>query len=252
MRLLQKTKKFTPATAYLIIALTIIGYLFSVTMLVAEKDKAPVFYDQTEKSLTELYSKHYLSNVTIYIQPDDDMFGGAMGSGFFISPTLIGTALHVVENYETSTIRIVLNTPDKESHFAEVVRVIPEADTAVLRVINYVSPTFYKVNDGTKLFTGQKVFSISSVGDFDYFMSAGNITAPSRRTPYMEAEGMQMNIGTNPGMSGSAVLNADGEVIGILHACFAQNPFFGIFVPTVTYYSIFQELIETENIPNAD
>lgn len=166
----------------------------------------------------------------------DDFFGGprvqtipeqrASGSGVIISEDgYIVTNNHVVDGADE--INITLN--NKKSYKATLVGTDPSSDLAVLKIEGKSLPYIvYGNSDDAKL--GQWVLAIGYPLSLDVTVTAGIISAKARsidinsrqsKTPIESF--IQTDAAVNPGNSGGALINTNGELIGINSAIASQS-----------------------------
>ncbi len=157
-----------------------------------------------------------------------DLFGGpnsstipeqrASGSGVLISDDgYIVTNNHVIDGADD--INITLN--NKRSYKATLVGADPSSDIAVLKVDGKNFPYMvYGNSDDVKL--GQWVLAVGYPLTLDVTVTAGIISAKARsiginrRQSQSPVESfLQTDAAVNPGNSGGALINTDGQLIGI-------------------------------------
>lgn len=157
-----------------------------------------------------------------------DLFGGpnsatipeqrASGSGVLISEDgYIVTNNHVIDGADD--INITLN--NKRSYKATLVGTDPSSDVAVLKIDGKNFPYMvYGNSDDVKL--GQWVLAVGYPLTLDVTVTAGIISAKSRyiginrRQSQTAVESfLQTDAAVNPGNSGGALINTDGQLIGI-------------------------------------
>lgn len=157
-----------------------------------------------------------------------DLFGGpqsqtipeqrASGSGVLISNDgYIVTNNHVINGADD--INITLN--NKRSYKATLVGADPSSDIAVLKVEGKTFPYLvYGNSDDVKL--GQWVLAVGYPLTLDVTVTAGIISAKSRSIGINRRQSenpiesfLQTDAAVNPGNSGGALINTDGQLIGI-------------------------------------
>lgn len=156
--------------------------------------------------------------------PFSDFFGGpnvipeqrASGSGVLISNDgYIVTNNHVVEDADI----VNVTTADKRSFKASVVATDPNSDLAVIKIEGKNFPYLvYGNSDAVKL--GQWVLAIGYPLTLDVTVTAGIISAKARSIGINKGDNpiesfLQTDAAVNPGNSGGALVNTDGELIGI-------------------------------------
>ena len=167
------------------------------------------------------------------------MFGGAQsqtkqsessGTGIIVgdneSELLIVTNNHVVEDATTLSVCFVDNEvceavvkgtdPDNDlAVIAVKLSVIPDETVAVIRIA--------KLGNSDELRVGQQVVAIGNALGYGQSVTTGIVSALGRRVDTTDAIMIQTDAAINPGNSGGALLNMDGEVIGINSAKFSST-----------------------------
>ncbi|CAG2341795.1 peptidase S1 [Burkholderia sola] len=134
------------------------------------------------------------------------------GSGFIVSADgLILTSAHVVDEVTDVTVRLT----DRREFKGTVLAVDPQSDVAVLRVDATKLP-FVRVGDSSKVRAGEPVMTIGAPDGSGNTVTAGIVSATSRRLPDGSAfPFFETDIAPNPDNSGGPVFNRAGDVIGI-------------------------------------
>lgn len=143
-----------------------------------------------------------------------------VGSGFIVSADgYILTNAHVVDGATEVTVKLT----DKRDFKAKVVGVDKRTDVALIKIDAKNLPTVKTGNpDAAK--PGQWVLAIGSPFDLDNTVTAGIISAKSRKLPdetYVPF--IQTDVAINPGNSGGPLINLDGEVIGINSQIYSRS-----------------------------
>lgn len=158
--------------------------------------------------------------------PFSDFFGGprmsvipeqrASGSGVLITDDgYIVTNNHVVEGAD----EINVTTTQRKSFKATVVATDPNSDLAVLKIEGKGLPYLtYGNSDELKL--GQWVLAVGYPLNLDVTVTAGIVSAKSRSIGINKGDRpiesfIQTDAAVNPGNSGGALINTNGELIGI-------------------------------------
>lgn len=141
------------------------------------------------------------------------------GSGVIISPDgYIVTNNHVVN--KSNEIEVVLN--DKRTFAARLIGTDPKTDLALLKIEGDSLPTLaYGDSDNLKL--GEWVLAVGNPFSLSTTVTAGIVSAKARglgitasSTGVMGIESfIQTDAAVNPGNSGGALVNTNGELIGI-------------------------------------
>ncbi len=185
---------------------------------------------------TKIKAKQVTNNLPRGRNPFSDLFGDdfddffnqprsqtipeqrASGSGVLISDDgFIVTNNHVIDGADE--INITLN--NKRSYKATLIATDPSSDIAVLKIEGKGFPYLvYGNSDEVKL--GQWVLAVGYPLTLDVTVTAGIISAKSRslginsrqsKTPVESF--LQTDAAVNPGNSGGALINTDGQLIGI-------------------------------------
>ena len=181
-----------------------------------------------------------VSITNLSVQEVQNFFGGvsqqeseSAGSGIIISQTedelLIVTNYHVIAGSETLTVTF----HDETSLEANIKGTDSEHDLAVIAVAldNISSDTMQSIavatlGDSTKLQIGEPAIVIGNALGYGQSVTTGVISALNRHTSGTETQTeeesseediklIQTDAAINPGNSGGALVNANGEVVGI-------------------------------------
>lgn len=145
------------------------------------------------------------------------------GSGFFVSEDLVVTNAHVVAGEDESTVEL----SDGSTLEAEVVAFDPERDLAVLRTIDGGGPPLPLRDGGVGDIGG--VFGRPGGGPLEIspFRIADEITAVGRDIYDRETTSREVLVlaaELAPGDSGSALVDPQGQVIGVAFAVAPDKP----------------------------
>ncbi len=156
-----------------------------------------------------------------YQQPQREV--EASGSGVIISDDgYIATNNHVIENAEK--VSITLN--DKREYTAKVIGRDPSTDLALLKIDEKNLPYIvYGNSDDVKV--GQWVLAVGNPFNLTSTVTAGIISAKGRNIDILKGDRkiesyIQTDAAVNPGNSGGALVNTNGELIGI-NSAIASN-----------------------------
>ncbi len=167
---------------------------------------------------------------TSYSNWQDIMFGGggpqtqvSSGSGvIFTSDGYIVTNNHVVESAEK--IQVIYN---KKVYDAELVGTDPSTDLAVLKIkeTNLKSVT---LGSSKSLAVGEWVIAVGNPFSLSSTVTAGIVSAKGRRINIVEDKFpiesfIQTDAAINPGNSGGALVNKNGELVGINTAILSRT-----------------------------
>lgn len=146
----------------------------------------------------------------------------SLGSGIIIdqsdSELLIATNNHVVEGADTLTVTFV----DNESVEANIKGTDATRDLAVVAVSldSIKDSTMEEISvaslgDSNALQVGEPAIAIGNALGYGQSVTTGIISATERELDGFEGKLIQTDAAINPGNSGGALLNANGQVIGI-------------------------------------
>lgn len=179
----------------------------------------------------------------------------SVGSGIIISQNdselLIITNNHVVEGNETLTVSFV----DEESVEAQVKGTDAAKDLAVIAVqtkkIKDTTMDQIKVaslGNSDQLQVGESVIAIGNALGYGQSVTSGIVSATGRELDGIDEKLIQTDAAINPGNSGGALLNANGEVIGINTAKVATDTVegMGYAIPISSVSDIIENLMNQE------
>lgn len=140
------------------------------------------------------------------------------GSGVIISDDgFIVTNYHVIE--EATQIEVVLNNNDR--YYAKIIGSDPNTDLALLK-INSTNLPFIKYGDSDALQSGEWVLAIGNPFELNSTVTAGIVSAKARNIGILNDRNsldvesfIQTDAAVNPGNSGGALVNLQGELVGI-------------------------------------
>ena len=179
------------------------------------------------------------------------------GSGVIVRPDgYIVTNNHVVENATEIKVQLVGQT---EEHDAVVVGTDPESDLAVIRVENVSGLAAATLGDSDALQVGDWVLAIGSPFGYDHSVTAGIVSAKSRRVGIIRdprgnvgfEDFIQTDAAINPGNSGGPLVNLYGEVVGISSAISTRtgaNVGIGFAIPSNMVKPVMESIIETGTV----
>lgn len=142
--------------------------------------------------------------------------GKSIGSGIIVdNQGDIVTNNHVVDGARSLT--VVLNNGNQET--AQLVGTDPAHDLAVIRIQPFASMTIAILGDSSQLVVGQEVLAIGNPLGYSGTATAGVVSALNRtaqETNSVSLDGLiQTSAAINPGNSGGALINLQGQVVGI-------------------------------------
>lgn len=152
------------------------------------------------------------------------------GSGILIGQNdtelLVVTNNHVVEGAETLSVCFVDNSvadasikgTDEDNDLAVIAVKLEDIPAETMEQIKLA-----QIGNSEDLVVGQQVVAIGNALGYGQSVTTGIISALNRQIDTTDAALIQTDAAINPGNSGGALLNMDGEVIGINSAKFAST-----------------------------
>ena len=198
--------------------------------------------DIVENTLPSIVS---ITNMSV--QEVQNFFGGisqqeseSAGSGIIISQNdselLVVTNNHVVEGSDTLTVTF----NDGNSVEAQIKGTDSARDLAVVAV------PLDKISDSLKV--GEPAIAIGNALGYGQSVTTGIVSATGRTIDGFDGEYIQTDAAINPGNSGGALLNANGEVIGINSAKINSSAVegMGFAIPISDASDVIQNLMNKE------
>ncbi len=190
-------------------------------------------------------------NVGILVYADNSLY--TEGSGVIVKEdddgkyTYIVTCAHVV-NYNGVSLAVLME--DGTEYTAELVGLDERTDLAVVRIEAKGLP-MAELADSDSLVVGQAVYAVGNPGGSEFFGSVtdGIISAigrPVSSSTGYEMECIQHTSAINPGNSGGALVNGEGNLIGINSMKIASTEYegMGFSVPSNVVSDVFNSIIE--------
>ena len=203
----------------------------------------------------------HVKNTTLskgYTSFEDLMFGRPQqqaqigtGSGVIISPDgYIVTNNHVIEGAQT----IEITTNDNKTYTAELIGTDSNTDIALLK-IEALEPLSYSIfGDSNDAKVGEWVLAVGNPFNLTSTVTAGIISAKSRDLSGKNTQSfIQTDAAVNPGNSGGALVNTNGELIGINTAITSQTGSYigySFAVPSNIARKVIEDLMEFGNVQN--
>jgi Do/DeqQ family serine protease len=185
-----------------------------------------------------------------------DLFSGStksyprvgMGSGVIVSPDgYLITNNHVIEN----AVQIEVTTNDNRIFTAELIGTDPSSDIAVLKIIGDQSFPYVRFADSDQTRIGEWVLAVGNPFNLNSTVTAGIISAKARDLNPYDATSqsfLQTDAAVNSGNSGGALVNNDGDLIGINTAITSNGmgTFIGysFAVPSNIARKVYEDIIE--------
>ncbi len=179
------------------------------------------------------------------------------GSGVIITDDgFIVTNYHVVD--EASEVEVILH--NKQSYRATIVGKDPTTDLALLKIEAKRLP-FIKYGDSDKLQIGEWVLAIGNPFDLTSTVTAGIISGKARSINILREKSnlaiesfIQTDAAVNPGNSGGALVNLQGDLIGINTAIASPTGSYSGYsfaIPANLVLKVIQDLKEFGSVQRA-
>lgn len=178
---------------------------------------------------------------------DDSRKKVGTGSGVMISPDgYIITNYHVIEN----STEVIVTTNDNREYEAEIIGFDEVTDIAVLKIdtdsdLDYI---FFGDSDSSQI--GEWVLAVGNPYNLNSTVTAGIISSKSRDLNEFDQKNqsfIQTDAAVNFGNSGGALVNIQGELIGIntlIQSMTGGYVGYSFAVPSNTVRKIFEDILE--------
>ena len=219
---------------------------------------APSFVEAAEKSLDAVV---HVKNTAIVSAPMTmyDLFSGrnteraqvGTGSGVIISPSgYIVTNYHVIKN--ANDISITLN--NNKVYTAELLGSDEATDIALIKIETDEELPFLAFGDSDNAKIGEWVLAVGNPFNLNSTVTAGIISAKSRDLTGQNVQSfIQTDAAVNPGNSGGALVNTNGDLIGINTAISSRTGSYigySFAVPSNIARKIVNDIMEYGNVQN--
>ena len=177
-----------------------------------------------------------------------------VGSGVCISSDgYVVTNNHVISN--TDYVEVVMD--DKRTYTAKIIGADPSTDIALLKIDAEDLPFIpYGNSDDIKI--GEWVLAVGNPFNLTSTVTAGIVSAKARNislnSPYSIESFIQTDAAVNPGNSGGALVNTNGELVGINTAIASQTGNYigySFAVPVNTVKKVVADMIEYGEVQRA-
>ena len=217
--------------------------------------------DFTTAADKTVHSVVHVKNTTLsksYTSFEDLFFGRSQryeqigtGSGVIISPDgYIITNNHVIEGAQS----IEITTNDNKTFDAEIVGTDPNTDIALIKIDSEDPLDYSTFGDSNSTRIGEWVLAVGNPFNLTSTVTAGIISAKSRDLSGRNTQSfIQTDAAVNPGNSGGALVNINGELIGINTAISSQTGNYigySFAVPSNIARKVVEDIMEFGNVQN--
>lgn len=201
----------------------------------------------------------HVKNVTVYRGPSSllDFFYGyereqkaqiGTGSGVIISPDgYIVTNNHVIA--KATEINVTLN--NNKTYEAEVVGTDPTTDIALIKIDAQEKLPYLAFGDSDNVRVGEWVLAVGNPFNLTSTVTAGIVSAKARALGGSNQSFIQTDAAVNPGNSGGALVNTNGDLIGINTAITSQTGSYigyAFAVPSNIARKVVEDILEYGNV----
>lgn len=201
----------------------------------------------------------HVKNVTIYRGPTNplEFFFGyereqkaqvGTGSGVIISPDgYIVTNNHVIAR--ATEINVTLN--NNKSYEAEVVGTDPGSDIALIKIDAEEKLPYLAFGDSDNVKVGEWVLAVGNPFNLTSTVTAGIVSAKARALGGNNQSFIQTDAAVNPGNSGGALVNTNGDLIGINTAITSSTGSYvgySFAVPSNNAKKVVEDIMEYGNV----
>ena len=178
---------------------------------------------------------------------DDSKKKVGTGSGVIISPDgYIITNYHVIENSS----EVIVTTNDNKEYEAEIIGFDEVTDIAVLKIKSDINLDYIFFGDSDSTLIGEWVLAVGNPYNLNSTVTAGIVSSKSRDLNEYDQKNqsfIQTDAAVNFGNSGGALVNIQGELIGIntlIQSMTGGYVGYSFAVPSNTVRKIFEDIIE--------
>ena len=182
----------------------------------------------------------------------EDLRERSLGSGVIVdSKGYIVTNAHVVEKADRIRVKL-MSDPATVTYDATLIGADKETDLAVIKIDAKKPLPAAKMGNSESMQVGDWVLAIGSPFGLEETVTAGIVSARGRNiVPQRQFQSfIQTDAAINPGNSGGALVNMNGEVIGINTAIFTTGGGYqgvGFAMPSNTVVNVYNQLISPEH-----
>ncbi len=178
---------------------------------------------------------------------DDSKKKVGTGSGVIISPDgYIMTNYHVIENSS----EVIVTTNNNKEYEAEIIGFDEVTDIAVLKIDSDIKLDYIFFGDSDSTLIGEWVLAVGNPYNLNSTVTAGIVSSKSRDLNEYDQKNqsfIQTDAAVNFGNSGGALVNIQGELIGIntlIQSMTGGYVGYSFAVPSNTVRKIFEDIIE--------
>ncbi|MEZ4793948.1 MAG: trypsin-like peptidase domain-containing protein [Flavobacteriaceae bacterium] len=220
--------------------------------------------DFTDAAQKSVHAVVHVKNTTVSRQPTNMMdlfFGGGSpramigtGSGVIISPDgYIITNNHVIEN--AAQLEVTLN--NNKTYKAEIIGSDSKTDIALIKIDADDDLPFIPFADSNNVKVGEWVLAVGNPFNLTSTVTAGIVSAKARDLNEFDSNPqsfIQTDAAVNRGNSGGALVNTQGQLVGINTAITSETGSYvgySFAVPSNTARKVVEDIMEYGNVQRA-
>lgn len=187
---------------------------------------SPTSFTEAASKITPavVFIRSYQSSGNGFLRRARPEVSSSSGSGVIISADgYIVTNNHVVEGGQ----RFEVTLSDKREFTAEIIGTDPSTDLALLRIEETKLPNI-DFGNSDSLLVGEWVLAVGNPFNLESTVTAGIVSAKGRNIDILDGQDriesfIQTDAVVNPGNSGGALVNTNGELVGINTAIITRS-----------------------------
>lgn len=187
---------------------------------------SPTSFTEASNAITPavVFIRSYQSSGNNFLRRSRPETSSSTGSGVIISADgYIVTNNHVVEGGQ----RFEVTLSDKREYSAEIIGTDPSTDLALLRIEDENLPSI-ELGNSDSLLVGEWVLAVGNPFNLESTVTAGIVSAKGRNIDILDGQDriesfIQTDAVVNPGNSGGALVNTNGELVGINTAIITRS-----------------------------
>lgn len=187
---------------------------------------SPTDFTSAASSITPavVFIRSFQNNNGSFLRRNKSEISSSTGSGVIISADgYIVTNNHVVEGGQ----RFEVTLSDKREYEAEIVGRDPSTDLALLKIDDVGLPKV-ELGNSDSLLVGEWVLAVGNPFNLESTVTAGIVSAKGRNIDILDGQDriesfIQTDAVVNPGNSGGALVNSNGELVGINTAIITRS-----------------------------
>ncbi len=202
--------------------------------------------EELSGSPSEVKNSNFFKRFFSSEDEDDSQASESIGSGVVLDPSgLIVTNEHLISKAVTITVKFT----NRQEYEANVIAADPEFDIALLKVDGKKDFPFLKVKK-KNVRVGERAIVIGNPFGLSSTVTVGVVSALGRSLNINDnkvyANLIQTDAAINPGNSGGALLDGEGDLIGIVTAIYQEGKGIGFAISIDDVMSMLSEFNEHE------